>query len=348
MLGVEVGYSAWSENYFIQRATLIFGESWWWAGHRNTVTMGGEMLSNLVDTLRHLFIPQGSNNHRAKLLYPQSLAVLAGFLILANSSIRVLAQVSGGVLGYASNITISQVLDLVNYERKQEGLGNLSIDESLSDAARRKAADMLTDDYWAHVNPKKGTGPWYFFDAVNYSYRYAGENLARDFGTTEPMVRVWMDSPTHRENIMSPRYEDTGIAVVNGRLGGTETTLVVQLFGTRQTRSVVPAVSARGDTVPQSPESQEVLGNDRTETASGVVENGGKTNMVNWKNITPLSASKAISLSTLGLIVLVLLVDGVLTWKNKTHRLVGRNWAHLLFVTVLIIVIGSLQKGLIK
>ena len=58
------------------------------------------------------------------------------------------------------------------------------------------------------------------FDAVGYDYRYAGENLARDFSTTGPMIKAWMSSQTHKDNIVSTRYQETGIGVVNGVLSG--------------------------------------------------------------------------------------------------------------------------------
>lgn len=41
-----------------------------------------------------------------------------------------------------------------------------------------------------------------------------------------------MNSPTHKENIINPKYKEIGIGVVNGTLGGIKTTLVVQHFGT--------------------------------------------------------------------------------------------------------------------
>ena len=82
-----------------------------------------------------------------------------------------------------------------------------------------------------------------FFRCRYYDYRYGYENLARDFGTTSPMVKAWMNSPTHKENIVSTRYQETN-AVVNGVLNGVETTLVVQLFGTqKQAAAAAPQIT---------------------------------------------------------------------------------------------------------
>ncbi len=40
-----------------------------------------------------------------------------------------------------------------------------------------------------------------------------------------------MASPTHRDNVLSQKYKDIGVAIKTGVLLGKETTLVVQMFG---------------------------------------------------------------------------------------------------------------------
>lgn len=292
------------------------------------------MLARLYKSLLHLFTPHPANNYRPRLLEPSLLSVMAIFILLANSGVKIFAQVSGGILGYASDITVEQVLSLTNQRRLDAGLPALSPDSRLADAARRKAADMFTFNYWAHVNPQSNREPWYFFEAVNYQYRYAGENLGRDFGTTSPLVQAWIDSPTHRDNLLSSRYQDTGIAVVNGSLQGVDTTLVVQLFGTRQSSAAIPQVSAATSNN-QTPDSQTVKQSDIPKSEISPA-------------FSPLDISKSLALSTLVLITAVILIDSFLAWRRRTHRLSGHNWAHLLFVTAVIILIAGLQRGLIK
>jgi uncharacterized protein YkwD len=89
---------------------------------------------------------------------------------------------------------------------------------------------MMSENYWSHNSPS-GKSPWVWFNQAGYNYVYAGENLAKDFGSTSRMMEAWMASPTHKENIVSPKYEEIGIAVVPGNIGGQDTVLVVQLFG---------------------------------------------------------------------------------------------------------------------
>jgi hypothetical protein len=83
---------------------------------------------------------------------------------------------------------------------------------------------------------------------AGYQYEYAGENLAKNFLFSKNVVEAWMDSPTHRENVLRPEYTDVGFAVVNDVLNGEETTLVVQMFGKplkNTTASVVENKPAR-------------------------------------------------------------------------------------------------------
>ena len=156
--------------------------------------------------LIHLFLPHQSNNHKPKILHNTSLLFIALFLILIQVFIKYLPQTGVKILGFASQIDINEVVKLTNEKRAQQGLSPLEINQSLASAAKSKGDDMLAKDYWAHIAPD-GTEPWKFFRDVGYTYRYAGENLARDFSNANSAVDAWMASPTHRENMLSPRYK---------------------------------------------------------------------------------------------------------------------------------------------
>lgn len=187
--------------------------------------------------INHLFHPGESNNFRPKVLHPDAMLmivlVVAGALLSSVSFFR-FAHPLGWVLGYASNIDVGQVVASTNQERQQQGLAALVYNATLAQAAQNKANDMFANQYWSHTSPA-GKDPWSFIGAAGYKYRVAGENLAKDFANTGDMVRAWMDSPTHRANIVNAKYEEIGVAVVNGVLNGVETTLVVQMFGTPTT-----------------------------------------------------------------------------------------------------------------
>lgn len=163
-----------------------------------------------------------------------SLAAVLWFAQANLFQIPVLPQ----VLGSESSITGQSIHQAVNEQRAKNNVRELQWSDQLAQAAQGKAQDMIAHDYWAHTSPD-GKQPWTFIDATGYSYRVAGENLARNFSSSSSVVRAWLDSPTHRANMLQPVYQETGVAAVTGKMNGKETVLVVQMFG-------APGGSARG------------------------------------------------------------------------------------------------------
>jgi uncharacterized protein YkwD len=124
------------------------------------------------------------------------------------------------------------IIKLVNEERENEGLSTLQENELLNEAAKMKAQDILGNDYFAHTSPS-GVDPWYWFEEVDYEYKYAGENLAMDFTSASSVHKAWMKSETHKENIMSPKYREIGVAIMDGIIDKHETRIAVQMFGAK-------------------------------------------------------------------------------------------------------------------
>ena len=124
----------------------------------------------------------------------------------------------------------NQIVNYVNQERVAQGLEQLVENDVLNEVARLKAWDMLGNDYFAHTSPK-GLNPWYWFDKAGYPYKYAGENLGMDFETAGSVYEAWMKSEKHRENILSAKYEEIGVAVKRGIIDNKETQIAVQVFG---------------------------------------------------------------------------------------------------------------------
>lgn len=122
-----------------------------------------------------------------------------------------------------------KIYSLINAERKKAGLNELTINPLLEQSAKAKAEDMITKNYWAHNGPN-GETPWQFFKDAGYVYTYSGENLAMKYITEETVVQGWMNSPTHRANILKPEFKDMGIYIVVGKLVDEETQLVVNHF----------------------------------------------------------------------------------------------------------------------
>lgn len=197
-------------------------------------------------------LPHPAKPRRAKLLSPLSLLTYSLFVLTLFFSTRTLAIRLPGILGFASDIKVEDLVNLVNQKRSENGASGVKLDPTLCEAAQKKADDMFAKGYWAHVAPD-GTQPWAFFAQVGYDYIYAGENLAKDFQTSSSVVEAWMNSSSHRQNLVSPKYDEMGIAVVNGTLNGYETTLVVQEFGRRKSPQNLAAITpqAQAATTPE-------------------------------------------------------------------------------------------------
>ncbi len=158
------------------------------------------------------------------------MGVYAGVII----AVKIVAIVFAGL--YAdqaklSDVTPSAIISLSNQARQQNNVPTLRTNSLLTKAAQAKANDMITAHYFAHISPTKVT-PWYWFKQAGYKYSYAGENLAIDFLQSEDVIQAWLNSPSHRSNLLSTKYKDIGVAVTTGNINGVDSLLVVQMFGT--------------------------------------------------------------------------------------------------------------------
>jgi len=158
------------------------------------------------------------------------------------------------------------VVTLTNNERQALAEPPLSRNQILDRAATLKAEDMAANGYFAHNSPD-GVTPWHWFQEVGYVYAHAGENLAVYFSDSDEVVKAWMNSPTHRANIVNATYQEIGIGTSKGRYQGHDTVFVVQLFGTPAAPAVAnpltpaPTVPVATEVVPE-PELATSLGRD--------------------------------------------------------------------------------------
>ncbi len=126
-----------------------------------------------------------------------------------------------------------QVLTLINIERARVGVAPLSWDPTLAGIAEDFACTMAAQDFFDHVNPANGEGPAERAIEGGYEFFGIGENLAGGQTTAAAAVEGWLDSPGHRDNLLSPEWRETGIGV---RRGGSLRIYWVQEFGKPATR----------------------------------------------------------------------------------------------------------------
>lgn len=240
-------------------------------------------------------------------------------------------------MGYSANISPGEVVRLTNERRLATGVASLKINPVLSQAALAKATDMLNKNYWAHVAPD-GTEPWKFFLNAGYQYHFAGENLARDFSNPNSIIDAWMASTTHRENLLSSKYKEIGVAVIEGDLNGVETTLIVQFFGSEfsDKAAIAPIVSSE---TPVKPPSQKV---------SPVQEKQPRISSLIAKEkivVSPLKISQVFFLGLVGLLFTVIIIDALIVHKRRISRVAGRSLAHLAFLGMILAIVLLAKAG---
>jgi uncharacterized protein YkwD len=179
--------------------------------------------------IKHAVVPHKGNGYHPHLI--RRWGIVAVLSIVASLQFIPQSTDQLTVLGEGTDVTSQTLLDDTNAERMKAGVAPLKIDDRLGAAATGKARHMFEQQYWAHTAPD-GTTPWYWLREANYRYTYAGENLAKGFRTSSALIRAWMDSAEHRDNMLNPNYEDVGFAVIEGRLNGETTKLVVAMYGT--------------------------------------------------------------------------------------------------------------------
>lgn len=310
-----------------------------------------------VRTIAHLFYPSYLNNHKAKLLHSSFLLFLALFLVVYQLSIDLTVFTSPRVLGYAANIPAGEVIRLTNQKRLESGMPALQYSAALTQAAKAKGEHMLANDYWAHVAPD-GTEPWKFFADAGYKYRYAGENLARDFSDPNSAVEAWMASSSHRENMLSGKYKEIGIAVVEGDLGGKDATIIVQLFGTQlvDTTPAVPIAQADASVADSSlavsptatprptapPSAMPTVTEERIVASSKPTENrGGGLETL----IAPFNTTRNLSIIVTFLLLVIMVIDGVVAHTKRLPRIGGRSFAHFTFLGTILAIALIAKAG---
>ncbi|WP_068499664.1 CAP domain-containing protein [Paenibacillus kribbensis] len=109
----------------------------------------------------------------------------------------------------------AEVVKLVNNERSKNGLKPLTSDAKLTEVALAKAKDMSNNNYFSHTSPTYGS-PFDMMKKFGVSYTYAGENIAMGQQTPQEVMKAWMNSQGHRENILKAEYTQIGVAYYNG------------------------------------------------------------------------------------------------------------------------------------
>jgi len=141
------------------------------------------------------------------------------------------------------------IIDHTNNVRAQNGLPPLTENPLLDSIAEARVKDMLEKQYLAHVSPT-GEQASDIAQRIGYRYKVIAENIGSgDFYSNQKVVDGWMQSPGHRNNILSSEVQEIGAAVQKGKMKGTETCVAVQIFGLQSLPVTPSACIAPSDVV---------------------------------------------------------------------------------------------------
>lgn len=271
---------------------------------------------------KRILVPHKGNNYRPHLIRAHSLIAILIIVMLAQAVYSLTTTGNFQVLGRTSDIQTADLLNDTNKQREAQQLGDLKLNDQLSQAAFLKAQDMFKYDYWAHTSPS-GVEPWKWFGDTGYNYSVAGENLAKNYPTADATVAAWMNSASHRANILNDKYVDVGFAVVDGTLEGKATTLVVAFYGAPVTYSAV-----QGAATPVSFNLSQPIGSNPLEYFGSAVQ-----------SLSPVSILVLVVLAVVGAV-------GIAAhhYRNKLPKAWQKSWRlhHGMYTFVGMIILGML------
>lgn len=191
----------------------------------------------MISWFKKHFIPHVGNDHKPHILRNYNLRNIVIIIIFIEAITFLLPTLSHlNRTGGMAAVLPAVLANLTNEERQAENLDVLTVSPVLNQAAEMKAEDMATKGYFAHISPD-GKTPWYWLAQVGYQYEYAGENLAVDFTDSKDVTKAWMDSPTHRANIVKNKYTEVGTGIATGIYEGKETVFVAQVYANPITKT---------------------------------------------------------------------------------------------------------------
>lgn len=231
-----------------------------------------EVISNLGRTSRYIpspvFAPLRTRAFRPALTY------LPGVLDLRGEGTA--------VLGTESEVDPKEVVRYVNLERKKAGASELIISPALEQAAQMRADVMLKYQNPSHQDPYENIILTTALPKVGYSYSYASENIALAQGNSAGFVNGWMNSSSHRQNLLDTQLKETGVGVTSGKVGDYYVTIAVQLFATP-----TPVEQYRGYNDGDIENVGKLLSGVETELArtNSYLGNGNSVYYLGWKQI---------------------------------------------------------------
>ena len=151
------------------------------------------------------------------------LTAVIGVILALTGAVLDVRGAAGSSHGAGEEIATMEraVVERVNEIRGKHGARPLDVDEALADIARDHSCRMARGGFFAHDAPGAG-GIADRLRAAGKDFRAVGENLATNRNARDPVAAAlsgWMKSPSHRRNILSEAYTETGVGICRGERG---------------------------------------------------------------------------------------------------------------------------------
>lgn len=291
------------------------------------------------------FIPHVDNDHRPHFLRQTNIhnfLIMVLFLEVFTFITPTLLHIN--MTGGMATVLPSILTNLTNDERQAQKLNTLVVNPILTKAAEMKANDMATKGYFAHTSPE-GITPWYWLSLVDYDYQYAGENLAINFTDSKDVTEAWMNSPTHKANIVKGNYTEVGTGIATGIYEGKETIFVAQIYANPIKNEVKPIerpieeIKVTADT-----ENVSIDENIKEETVNVLgaesvlqVQVDTKPTLLQRFVASPRNNSNIILFTLLGIVLISLLLNILIKIKHHHPDLVSNGLMTLIIITAILI-----------
>ena len=146
--------------------------------------------------------------------------------------------------------------------------------------------------------------------------------------------------------MLSGKYQEIGIAVIEGDMSGSDTTIIVQLFGTKQSDIIptVPVASAR-NTVTQPEASPSPIPSPEATPSTLIAGNEVLKPLPANTRVSPFQITRAMSLWIVLGLMGILIIDAAIVARKRISRVAGRAFAHISFMGMILAILIIARAG---
>jgi hypothetical protein len=134
------------------------------------------------------------------------------------------------ILG-SQKVEPEDVIKYINFERTKRSIKPLRTNTTLALAAQNRADVIIRHQNFSHQDPYENIELATILPKLQYHYLYASENIGMGGLSGEDFVNGFMNSKSHRENLLNPDLLETGVGISTGPYKQYYVNIAVQLFG---------------------------------------------------------------------------------------------------------------------